>query len=119
MRRAGLDYWKDVDLAVHESWDDLRAAELDADPSRVFLFSKAAQLGTQSMMDVRFPQHGPLYLVFGNEQKGLSFLSDDQLRPFSAVYFPMRPGIRSFNLFATAAMATWEAVRQRGGRDVE
>ena len=37
VRRAGLDYWKNVDLHVHTTWDACRAA-IDVPSNRWFLF---------------------------------------------------------------------------------
>ena len=57
VRRAGLDYWSDLDLKVHEDWEP---------KERFFLFTKKAK---HSVFDLDFQQGDNL--VFGPESRGL------------------------------------------------
>jgi tRNA (cytidine/uridine-2'-O-)-methyltransferase len=106
LRRAGLDYHDLAHLKVHPSleaaWDDLQ-------PVNVYAFTTQA---TRSFADVAY-EPGDV-LLFGPEPTGLpdDVLADprvtDQLR------IPMIPGRRSLNLSNSAAIAVYEAWRQRG-----
>src|SRR5690606_2149032 len=64
VRRTGLDYWKDVDLRVWESFEDLRAA---ADPSARFWYLSTK--ATRAHWDAGFRDGD--HLVFGCETRGL------------------------------------------------
>ncbi|MBM4342266.1 MAG: tRNA (cytidine(34)-2'-O)-methyltransferase [Deltaproteobacteria bacterium] len=104
VRRAGLDYWKDVDLRVHADFDALVRA-LPAAP--LHLFSAHAA--------VRYDQvaYGPDdVLVFGCETKGLPLALRqrfaDRLR-----YVPTNGRIRSLNLANVATAVLFEALRQQ------
>jgi tRNA (cytidine/uridine-2'-O-)-methyltransferase len=105
--RAGLDYWKAVDMQAHGDWDDFRkAVPLAAD--RVHLFSTAGQ---RSLFDAKF-QAGDV-LIFGSESLGLP---DPILREFPdrILGIPMRAGdVRSLNLSTSAGIALYEALRQQ------
>lgn len=107
VRRTGLDYWKDVDVRVWESFEELQtAAGVDA---RFWYLSTKAR---RNMWEVPFT-HGD-YLVFGCEGRGLPesvvFAAGDQ-----ALKIPMKEGsTRSLNLSTAVAIVLYEAVRQCG-----
>lgn len=106
VRRAGLDYWKYVNLKIYENWNEFLENE-KPEKENVFLFSRFA---TKPLFDVKIKKD--CYLVFGSETKGLpeeiknNFL--DQL-----VTLPMySEHIRSLNLSNCATAAAYEALRQ-------
>jgi tRNA (cytidine/uridine-2'-O-)-methyltransferase len=106
VRRAGLDYWPEVELHRHRDLDALRAA-LPA--SRfVYLTTKART----SYADWTFaPQD---CLVFGPETRGLP---EELLRanPDACVRIPiLNPRVRSLNLATAVAVILYEALRQTG-----
>lgn len=108
VRRTGLDYWKDVDLAVWESFDALRAAA-DECARMWFLTTKASR----GHWDAEFGDGD--YLVFGCESRGLPEAliheAGDQ-----AIRIPMKDGgTRSLNLSTAVGIVLYEAVRQVGG----
>jgi len=108
VRRAGLDYWKHVDLTVHKSYADFRAS-LPA-TARLWFFSKFAK---RSFFDVKLQQGD--YLVFGKETTGLPEEVHKQEEE-RLVRIPM-PGyeiVRSLNLAGTVHIALYEALRQTG-----
>lgn len=104
VRRAGLDYWKDVDLRIWENLDAFLAA---APPDRTwFLTTK----GRTDHWEAAF-QPGD-YLVFGCETRGLpeSVLASRHDR---LLRIPMKPSsTRSLNLATAAAVVLYEAWRQ-------
>ena len=104
VRRAGLDYWKDVEVRV---WDSLKDLLGNTSPGQVwFLTTK----GTTVHWDIAF-QRGD-FLVCGCETRGLpqSLLSEF---PDRLVRIPMAAdGTRSLNLATAAAVALYEGMRQ-------
>lgn len=104
VRRAGLDYWKDVDLQIHESWKDFRQTH----PSpRIFFYSTR---GTAHYNEVSY-QPGD-YLVFGPESRGLPAGMLDE-NPGHVYRVPMCNPVRSLNLAVTAGLVLFEAIRQQ------
>ena len=104
VRRAGLDYWRDVDVKVWDSLDDLFAAA-GADARFFFLTTKAKR----AYWDAQFRDGD--FLVFGRETKGLpeSLLA---ARADSCVTIPMPGSTRSLNLATAVGIVLYEAVRQ-------
>jgi tRNA (cytidine/uridine-2'-O-)-methyltransferase len=104
LRRAGLDYWADVQVSVWNSFAEL----LDAHGSSRFWY-----LTTKSKRrywDVAF-QDGD-FLVFGRETKGLP---EPLLKanPDRTLTIPMvDDSTRSLNLATAAGIVLYEAVRQ-------
>ena len=105
VRRAGLDYWEDLDLRVVDGLDQI-IAEFGAE--RLWWFStKAPRIYTEATF-----RTGDA-LVFGAESRGLPArrVAEAGAR---AVRIPMRPEARSLNLANAAAVGLYEAVRQLG-----
>ncbi|HAN32515.1 MAG TPA: tRNA (uridine(34)/cytosine(34)/5-carboxymethylaminomethyluridine(34)-2'-O)-methyltransferase TrmL [Myxococcales bacterium] len=105
VRRAGLDYWRDVQLEVHpeiEPWFE----GIDTEPQRkVWLFTTK---GTRRYDQIDYGIND--VLVFGGESKGLPQWLRDRY-PQQLVYLPTLPAIRSLNLASTATAALFEALR--------
>jgi tRNA (cytidine/uridine-2'-O-)-methyltransferase len=105
LKRAGLDYWKDVTVSVWENYSELQAAQPGA-PRYFYLTTKARH----AYWDVEFADGD--FLVFGRESKGLpeSLLAANA---DTAITIPMRPSsVRSLNLSTSAGIVVYEAVRQ-------
>jgi tRNA (cytidine/uridine-2'-O-)-methyltransferase len=107
LKRAGLDYWKEVDC---RRWADVAALQEAAGPAaRFFYFTTKT---TQAYWDESFRDGD--YLVFGRESKGLpeSLLA---AHPGQCLTIPQQ-GVRSLNLGNAVGIVLYEAVRQlRGG----
>ena len=105
VRRAGLDYWKDVDVSVWDSLDDLRAAA--AASARFWMITTKAG---HSYWEADY-QAGD-YFILGCESRGLpeSLLEENRE---TLLRIPMLPeSTRSLNLSTAAALVLFEAVRQ-------
>ena len=104
LKRAGLDYWKEVDVRLWDSFADLeRAREPDA---RLFFLTTKSN---RAYCDVAFRPGD--FLVFGRETKGLS----EALLAAHAkqlLTIPMQ-GTRSLNLATAVAIVLFEAMRQQ------
>ncbi|HEV7902316.1 MAG TPA: tRNA (cytidine(34)-2'-O)-methyltransferase [Pyrinomonadaceae bacterium] len=106
VRRAGLDYWPEVQLARHRDLDALRAALPAA--RFVYLTTKA----TRSYTHWRYTERD--CLIFGRETRGLP---EEVLRANASncVTIPMlNPNVRSLNLATSVAIVLYEALRQTG-----
>jgi tRNA (cytidine/uridine-2'-O-)-methyltransferase len=104
VRRAGLDYWPEVELHRHR---DLAALEAAVPAARLLYFTTKVE---RSYLDWQFEPND--CLVFGRETKGLpeELL---QANPDRCLTIPIaNPAVRSLNLSTTAAMALAEALRQ-------
>ncbi|MEM6911774.1 MAG: tRNA (cytidine(34)-2'-O)-methyltransferase [Verrucomicrobiota bacterium] len=106
LRRAGLDYWKEVQVRV---WPNLEAclAEASAESEPHYFTTKAAK----SFWEGHFREGD--YLVFGRETKGLpeSLIESERERCFR---IPME-GTRSLNLATSVGIVVYEGMRQLRG----
>ena len=106
VRRAGLDYWPEVELHRHR---DLGALYRSLPDSRfIYLTTKAEQ----SYAEWRFESND--CLVFGRETRGLP---EDLLRNNweRCLTIPMpNPKVRSLNLASSVAIVLYEALKQTG-----
>lgn len=106
VRRAGLDYWKHVDIAEYENWDDFLENE-KPENDQLYFFSKNPE---QNYFQADYKING--YLIFGSETKGLPQHIFDKYpqRMFSLPMFSEH--VRSLNLSNVATTAAYEALRQ-------
>jgi len=107
LKRAGLDYWPHVDLAVHESWHDLTAA---LHLPMVFFSARAEP----SFLAAPLGGEGPLAVVFGCETSGLP--PEIAAAHRDALYrIPIfSPHVRSLNLANAVSIVLYDALRRRG-----
>lgn len=134
LKRAGMDYWKDLDVTVYDSWRDFvwkKAGEIafpdatlkavhfpglpvDAsqepirpeDKARLWMASTKAPC-THDSASYRDGD----YIMFGKESAGIpETILQDNLE--TTVRIPMARGQRSLNLANSAAIVLYEALRQ-------
>jgi tRNA (cytidine/uridine-2'-O-)-methyltransferase len=108
VRRAGLDYWPEVQLSRHPNLDALTQALPDA--RFVYLTTKADRIYT----DWAFQPDD--CLVFGRETCGLP---EELLRQNwdNCLRIPIsNPKVRSLNLATAVGIVLYEALRQLGTR---
>ncbi len=110
LKRAGLDYWHQLDITYYDGLDDFYQKNPGA---CVYYFSTKAQ---HIYSDVKYPE--PVYIMFGKETKGLP---EELLlqHPETCVRLPMREGLRSLNLSNTVAVAVYEILRQNAFCDLK
>jgi len=103
LKRAGLDYWKEVDVRLWDSFEELRRAQ--ATSTRFFFLTTKSK---RAYYDVSFRAGD--FLVFGRETKGLPepLLA---AHPDDLLTIPMR-GTRSLNLATAVGIVLFEAMRQ-------
>lgn len=104
VKRAGMDYWKDLDVTEYDGWEDF----LEKNPNAKIYFgtTKAKQRYT----DVTFEED--CYIMFGKESAGIpeEILVDN---PNTCIRIPMNSDIRSLNLSNSVAIVLYEALRQQ------
>jgi tRNA (cytidine/uridine-2'-O-)-methyltransferase len=105
LRRAGMDYWKALDVHEHADWAAFRASPHA--PRRLWLFTTKTE---RSFWDVRYADGDGL--VFGNESSGAPEWMHEELRAERVTIPHANPSLRSLNLSTAAGVACYEAVRQ-------
>jgi tRNA (cytidine/uridine-2'-O-)-methyltransferase len=105
LRRAGCDYWDDVDIV---KWPCVEAFLEAHGSDELHLFTGHTQ---RRFTDVAYGDES--YLLFGRESRGLN---PALLERFAdrCVRIPMRADERSLNLANSVAIAVYEAARQHG-----
>jgi len=104
VKRAGLDYWSQLDLIVWESFEEF----LDSHP--IDEHSYMATTKTDNLYWNSSFQKGD-YILFGSETKGI----DERVllsHPEQCITVPMGAGGRSLNLGVSVGIVAYEALRQ-------
>ncbi len=105
LKRAGLDYWKYVNIVYWQNFSEFMTAHKD---SRLFFLSKKT---TIPYTNAKFKPGD--FLIFGKETKGLP---ENILNQYANQCYtiPMaNKNIRSLNLAMTAGIVLYEALRQQ------
>lgn len=105
IRRAGMDYWKDLDVRLYLDYADFMKRNPGA---RIYYASTKA---IQTYDQVSYQEDD--FLMFGKESAGIpeEILLENQE---TAVRIPMKEDIRSLNLSNSVAVVLYEALRQQG-----
>ena len=110
LKRAGLDYWKNLDLHIYESYEDFLAKNPGA---RVFMATTKAR---RTYAEVNF---GPDdFIMFGKETAGIPEEILVENEP-ACIRIPMNESIRSLNLANSVAVILYEALRQQNFAGLE
>lgn len=103
LKRAGLDYWKDLEVTVYDDFDDFMKKNPDA---------KIYMATTKAVHVYSEVQYEPdCFIMFGKESAGIP---EDILLQHkdTSIRIPMIGDIRSLNLSNSVAIVLYEAVRQ-------
>jgi len=105
LRRAGMDYLDDAEVVRRASFDAFLRERV---PGRLVLLTTAADI-----THTAFAFRGDDTLLLGRESAGVP----DAVHEIAdaRIKVAMRPGMRSLNVAAAAAIVTGEALRQTGG----
>ena len=106
LKRAGIDYWKHVDLVIHDSLEEFMDYVKD---KRYFLIETGTK---KKYTDVAFEDGD--FLIFGREKEGIP---DDLINENKEkiLTIPMTKKIdRSLNLANPVSIVLYEALRQDG-----
>ena len=109
VRRAGLDYWKYVDIKKHKNFDAWLTWRDQHEPELPLYFLEVGS--EQSFYDQPIPSKAAF--LFGKETKGIppEILEKYAPRHFTLPMFSDR--IRSLNLSNTVSLVLYEAIRQQ------
>lgn len=101
LKRAGLDYWPDLDVSIYTDWDEFWKRHQHR---QVWCMTTK---GTRRHVDVAWPRE--TMMLFGRETAGLS----QEIRALGEnIRLPMGKGYRSYNLSNSVAVAIFEYLRQ-------
>ena len=104
LRRAGCDYWDDVEVV---RWPCVEGFLEAHGEDELHLFTGQASCGYRDVV------YGPdAFLLFGRESRGLDQGLIDRFADCCR-RIPMREGARSLNLSNAVAIAAYEALAQR------
>lgn len=110
LKRAGMDYWHQIDAACYLDYEEFLAKNPGA---KIYMAStKAHRLYTEVNYEP------DCFLMFGKESGGIpeEILCE---HPDTAVRIPMMEGMRSLNLANSVAVVLYEALRQNGFPDMK
>ena len=114
LKRAGLDYWNSVCVKVHDDWASFEAYYKGlGSPGRLVAFSK---FGARPHAEEGAYLAGD-WLLFGAETTGLPDAAHDACAASGGIRrIPIDEAhVRSLNLAVSAAVGTYEALRQIDG----
>ena len=104
VRRAGMDYWKDLALYVYEDFSDFVSKNPNA---RIYMATTKAK---KAYTEVIYEEND--FIMFGKESAGIP---EEILVKYedTSVRIPMIGEIRSLNLSNSVAIMLYEALRQQ------
>lgn len=105
LKRAGMDYWKDLDVTTYIDFNDF----LEKNPgAKIYMATTKAE---KTYADVQYEDG--CYIMFGKESAGIpeEILVENKE---NCIRIPMIGDIRSLNLGNSVAIILYEALRQEG-----
>ena len=104
IKRAGMDYWEQLDVTTYINFEDF--CEKNPDAKLYMATTKAKHIYTQ----VRYEDNA--YIMFGKESAGIpeELLVEHEE---TCIRIPMENEIRSLNLSNSVAIVLYEALRQQ------
>ena len=108
LKRAGMDYWKDLDVTTYLDFEEF----LEKNPGAKIYY--ATTKAPQTYTDVHYEED--CYIMFGKESAGIpeEILLENKE---TCIRIPMLPEIRSLNLSNSVAIVLYEGLRQQGFKD--
>ena len=109
LKRAGLDYWKLLDIRYYENFEDFCERNPNA---KIWMASTKAR---HIYADVTYGEND--YIMFGKESAG----SPEEIlveNEETTIRIPMFGDIRSLNLGNSVAIVLYEALRQLGFKNL-
>ena len=105
LKRAGMDYWKDLDVTTYIDYADF----LEKNPGAKIYY--ATTKAPHTYVEAEFKDND--YILFGREDAGLpeELLYEHEER---CIRIPMIEEARSLNLSNSVAIVVYEALRQQG-----
>ena len=110
LKRAGMDYWKDLDVRTYIDFEDF----MEKNPAAKIYMATTKAPNVYS--DVKYEPD--CYIMFGKESAGIPEEILVQHKE-NSVRIPMIGDIRSLNLSNSVAIILYEALRQNGFTGME
>lgn len=113
LKRAGLDYWNNVDITFHDSLESF----IEKFPRNANLFL-VTKFSDRAYTDQNYSFENENYFMFGRETKGLpeKFLRNNSDK---CIRIPINNKIRSLNLANSVAIVLFEVLRQQNFQGLE
>lgn len=109
VKRAGLDYWDQLDVTVYDSYEDFLEKNPDA---KIYMATTKAKY---TYAEMKYEEDA--YIMFGKESAGIPeeiLVEHEQ----DCIRIPMFGEIRSLNLSNSVAIVLYEALRQHNFKDL-
>lgn len=110
IRRAGMDYWKDLEVIRYANYEDF----LEKNPNaKIYMATTKAKY---NYTDVSYEDDA--YIMFGKESAGIpeEILVENE---DTCIRIPMLDSIRSLNLSNSVAIVLYEALRQQNFKGMQ
>ena len=107
LKRAGMDYWADLDVRTYINFEDF--LEKNNDPKIYMATTKAKHVYSAPA----YEDDEDVYIMFGKESAGIPeeiLLNYEE----TSIRIPMLPHIRSLNLSNSVAIVAYEVLRHQG-----
>ena len=104
LKRAGLDYWKHIDVTIYESIEEFFKKNQNKD------FAFFSSHGQKSHWDIQFKDD--LFLIFGKESVGLAKHITENYKSQLYKIALFSEHIRSLNLANAVSVVIYEGLRQ-------
>ncbi len=105
MKRAGLDYIQNLNLQIHENWEDFK----EKNPGHYHFYTRYSKL---CYSEADYVSEGDHYLIYGHEHDGIPHdILKDHLD--DCVRIPMDSDARSLNLSNCVAIGIYETLRHQ------
>lgn len=103
IKRAGLDYWKEIDVTYYDDFEDFLAKNPNA---KIYMATTKAR---KTYADVKYEKD--CFIMFGKESAGIP---EEILLDYkdTCIRIPMLEKYRSLNLSNSVAIILYEALRQ-------
>ena len=105
LKRAGMDYWKELDVTTYVNWEDF--CQKNPEVKIYYATTKAHHVYSEVSYEP------DCYIMFGKESAGIPEEILVQHKE-NSIRIPMVGDIRSLNLGNSVAVVLYEALRQNG-----
>ncbi|MCL2353834.1 MAG: tRNA (cytidine(34)-2'-O)-methyltransferase [Defluviitaleaceae bacterium] len=109
LRRAGMDYWEEIETYEYANFEDF----LDKNPDANIYLAESCMSKPYTDMEYKMGD----YIMFGSESRGIPKEILERY-PNKVISIPMNEKGRSLNLSVSAGIVLYEALRQNGFPDL-
>ncbi len=107
LKRSGMDYWNELDLAEHSNWESFLNSDKSPPLDRLWLLTTKSP---KCIYEAEFKEGDGL--LFGREDAGTPLFIHELLKDRSLKIPHQADDTRSLNLSVSVGIAAYEAARQ-------